>query len=1253
MLLSLNLFSSVDDADSQIVIRACAATTAATTTNVTAPPARRKRAIDSGATAMCLEPVSTPTTVDVSSWGLATPDGKNNTTDDVLEAANQVQAFLANASAPRCSQSQDPMIMFGYSNQSIVGVYSGSSVSDGRNAKAIIDQLKQRVQTEGVQHDLVAYQVCGGRRGSDSIFGLVVATNGSLGAVQGALRDLSLAQCLSGADSVQAGPININLWSTSPLTLNQNETSHQHNNNNNATLRVRAQNCNSITVQPNNGCADLAGRCGLSPSQFMAYNPSLDCSQLQPGQPVCCSSGTIANYPPVNSPDGACYPYWIQDGDYCGKIGAQYNLSQAQIESYNKQTWGWMGCKNLMSGYSICLSNGSPPMPAPVAGAVCGPQVPGSAPPAANQKLADLNPCPLNACCDVWGQCGITSDFCTPWPADTGAPGTAQPGHNGCISWCSNDASLFTPPPHLNPSERYGPPPISPGFKRVGYFEGWSADRLCYQMNANHIDTTRYHTVHFAFAGIDPTSYAITIDQDSQSKLEIQFGQFKELGGVHRVISIGGWDFSTSGSTSAIFGRAMNDQNRDTLVREVVSFINAHNLDGVDFDWEYPGAQDIYGSQPGTPADGPNYLATLQALRAALPSSKTISVAAPASYWYLRNFPIAQMAQVVDYIVFMTYDLHGQWNVGNKYSDDGCPTGNCLRSHVNFTETINALAMVTKAGVDKKKIMVGTASYGRSFHMAQAGCYGPDCYYTGTSSKSDATPGLCTNTAGILADTEILDILTTPKNPGKLAVLYDASPMSDASSMSDILVYDNQTQWVAYTSDSTKYIRDQYYGGWGFGGTAEWAIDLKLGGTYANRQMPAQGIPWKDAPWCGHMPPFSSLDDLAGATGISDVCRPAYAMTIMSQTLQNALLDYQLTLSGYDDLYRTWSDYVRSDAASKIYNYAVSHTDSFDCQRLDRSNCDENSCDYNLRDWGCTMDQDRWDRDQNCDSLYWTAKPEYFEEQQKDINIPPAWVAFGDQWPSRCYCHNYMSKLEHPECIGDGKSGVNHGFPQSANFPLPQPKDAIDGSYMTLQALADMLQSAGARATYFLYDDMPADNLVQGSALAVASAALAVEQMKAIKEAGQDIEDEEAKQRTALIISIVTLVASLLTPLAEVTGLETAAIWAGFINGATEVGVGLYQTITDPSHWANGINSIIGGILDLGDANVGRLKAAATIWRESSYDQISELGDSFGHYQKELGEWKERIESILEIDEALHGGEEDDEDIMKPATGGS
>lgn len=59
----------------------------------------------------------------------------------------------------------------------------------------------------------------------------------------------------------------------------------------------------------------------------------------------------------------------------------------------------------------------------------------------------------------------------------------------------------------------------------------------------------------------------------------------------------------------------------------------------------------------------------------------------------------------------------GQWDYGNKWAQDGCESGACLRSHVNLTETMLTLAMITKAGVTTYQIAVGISSYGRSFKM--------------------------------------------------------------------------------------------------------------------------------------------------------------------------------------------------------------------------------------------------------------------------------------------------------------------------------------------------------------------------------------------------------------------------------------------------------------------------------------------------------------------------------------------------------
>jgi chitinase len=75
------------------------------------------------------------------------------------------------------------------------------------------------------------------------------------------------------------------------------------------------------------------------------------------------------------------------------------------------------------------------------------------------------------------------------------------------------------------------------------------------------------------------------------------------------------------------------------------------------------------GIPAGSPEDGANYLAFLQLVRSKLPQGKSLSIATPASYWYLKGFPIGEIATVLDYIVYMTYDLHGQWDYGISFSE--------------------------------------------------------------------------------------------------------------------------------------------------------------------------------------------------------------------------------------------------------------------------------------------------------------------------------------------------------------------------------------------------------------------------------------------------------------------------------------------------------------------------------------------------------------------------------------------------------
>ncbi|KAK3934563.1 putative glycoside hydrolase [Diplogelasinospora grovesii] len=492
------------------------------------------------------------------------------------------------------------------------------------------------------------------------------------------------------------------------------------------------------------------------------------------------------------------------DGDHVfGFIATSNTIKTTDIETFNKNTWAWNGCSLLYVGNIICLSSGTPPMPAPLANTVCGPQKPGTqAPTSGTVNISSLNPCPLNACCDVWGQCGVTSEFCT--DTNTGAPGTAKPGTNGCISNCGTDVVKSGAPSQ---------------FISLAYYEGYSLGRSCLYQDARQIDTSKFTHVHFAFGLLSDTWDVSTGDALST----YEFKAFQRLTNVKRILSFGGWAFSTGLDTYNIFRTGVTSANRLTMATKIANFIKDNSLDGVDIDWEYPGEPDIRGPPPGNDDDGTNYLAFLAVLKNLLPG-KTVSIAAPASYWYLKQFPIAQISKVVDYIVFMTYDLHGQWDAGNKYSQEGCSNGMCLRSHVNLTETKTALAMITKAGVASNKVVVGVSSYGRSFAMAEAGCYTSDCLFTGTADASNAAEGPCTATAGYISDAEIYDILNN--NSGSKRTSRVNQNFVDSTSNSRIVVYDD-TQWVAFMDDSIRSERSALYKGLQMGGTTNWASDLE------------------------------------------------------------------------------------------------------------------------------------------------------------------------------------------------------------------------------------------------------------------------------------------------------------------------------------------------------------------------------------------------------------------------------------------
>lgn len=556
------------------------------------------------------------------------------------DSASIFAAAAALADHLKSEKNGIPTTLFSKSGSAVIGVYAGSQI-DMASLGPIVQGFAKRALDN--MADQTAAQLCHSGFLSTQIFGIFLDTNGDLGSARDAVRGWRDAECM--ADSTGEKEV----WQNAPITtIPGQDVPVGPDTSDNGHVDKRAT-CSYTQVQSGDGCWALADRCKITQDQLIQYNndPNL-CSNIQAGQYVCCSAGTLPDFSPQPNPDGTCKTTTVS-GDFCGVIAQKNHMTVDQIEERNKKTWGWAGCSFLQPGQVFCLSRGSPPMPPSLPNAVCGPQVNGTKKPADMDDLASLNPCPLKACCNVWGQCGTTKDFCIKAPADTGAPGTTKPGANSCVYNCGMDI--------VNNKD----PPAS--FIKVGYFEAFNPKRPCLHMRPGQINTKTYTHLHYAFGGI---SDSFDVDMTGQDTM---LREFKAINNVKRIMSFGGWSFSTEGDSFPIFRQGVTPAQRDTFAKNVVKFLDDNNLDGVDFDWEYPGAPDIPGIPPGSEDDGPNYLAFLQLVRKYLPTGKSLSIAAPASFWYLKGFPIEDIGKVVDYIVYMTYDIHGQWDYGNHFSE--------------------------------------------------------------------------------------------------------------------------------------------------------------------------------------------------------------------------------------------------------------------------------------------------------------------------------------------------------------------------------------------------------------------------------------------------------------------------------------------------------------------------------------------------------------------------------------------------------
>ncbi|GKZ26889.1 hypothetical protein AbraCBS73388_003278 [Aspergillus brasiliensis] len=333
----------------------------------------------------------------------------------------------------------------------------------------------------------------------------------------------------------------------------------------------------------------------------------------------------------------------------------------------------------------------------------------------------------------------------------------------------------------------------------VAYYELFQFSRPCGTLEPEDIPAGALTHINLAFVQFGDDWKMV----DEYGDIVTRVTRLKTTyAGLRVNVAIGGWNFNDPPSATYFSTMAGSYVNRQTFINSLMSYLTKYGLDGVEIDWEYPAATDRGGSSDDTA----NFVILLAELREAFDATNPgweITCTLPSSYWYMQNFDLESMQKYVSYFNMMSYDLHGMWDQGNKY------TGSYLRGHTNLTEIDIGMDLLWRNNIDPKKVVMGMGFYGRSFTMADSECHTADCEFSAVGGA-----GPCSQSAGILYYSEI----ESSNSSSDVQTYYD--PVSTVK----YNVY-NGNQWISYDDAQSWQDKMRYLTGKCISGVMIWALD--------------------------------------------------------------------------------------------------------------------------------------------------------------------------------------------------------------------------------------------------------------------------------------------------------------------------------------------------------------------------------------------------------------------------------------------